>query len=1110
MTTFDEATRAQVVAAAPSDSTWLSANAGSGKTRVLTERVARLLLRKVDPQRILCLTYTRAAAAEMQNRLFKQLGEWAMLDDACLAEKLSGLGETEMPDPVLARTLFARAVETPGGLKIQTIHAFCSALLRRFPLEAGVSPRFGELDEAGQKQVVADVLDAMAGARPAVLDELARHFSGEDLAAVALRVAGEADRFPGLTRDEIFGRFGISPNLTVDDVLAAAPGAADREFLRTLPPVLQRSEKSSDQKLANQIERLPDTPGLPLLDALCEFCLFKEGQNQGRSRAGRSPTKDFRAGDFAPYTARFDAIMDQVETARRLRVALDAASATWALHAFAAAFLPAYRAEKERRGVLDFDDLVHRARALLTERSLEWVLYRLDGGLDHVLVDEAQDTSPAQWQVIQALTREITAGEGARGDTPRTVFVVGDKKQSIYSFQGADAQAFDTVADSFARQLAGGRGLQRRELIYSFRSSPAILRAVDAVFQGPVAAGLGGAPRHAAFHEDLPGRVDVWALEPRPDRTEDPDWHDPVDRLVRNAPEVLLADRVARKIGALLEKGTVPGENGAFRRITPGDILILVQRRGPIFDQIIRACKAAGLPMAGADRLKIAGELAVRDLLALLSFLALPEDDLSLAVSLRSPLFGWSEAQLYDLARGRSGYLWAALRDRRDEFPETWARLRRLRDAADFLRPYELLETVLTGFGGRRLLLERLGPEAEDGIDELLGQALAHEDSHVPTLTGFLTRAHADDIEIKRPLDSSGDVIRVMTVHRAKGLESSVVILPDTTRNDLSRPDHFVITPDDLPIWNLPRREAPDEVIAARQARDSAAAEERQRLLYVAMTRAKHWLIVTGIAPRGKKTSAGWHAAVEEGVRCAGGTEVSEDGEVFLRLECGDWSAPPAPEPPVSETVSVAPPVDLGHAPPPPPATARVLSPSDLGGAKALPGDAGEADLEAALLHGARVHRLLQFLPAIGPADWPAAAARLLGLPPQDCAPILAEASATIRAYPAVFADDTLAEVDLAAHLPALGSPMAGTVDRLVMSEERVLAVDFKTNAVIPASADEVPEGILRQMGAYLAALEQVWPARRIELAIIWTKGPTLMAVEHGIVREALARATTS
>ncbi|MEM9970238.1 MAG: double-strand break repair helicase AddA, partial [Pseudomonadota bacterium] len=876
MTAPDDATRAQNRAADPSVSTWLAANAGSGKTKVLTDRVARLLLAGVLPQRILCLTYTKAAASEMQNRLFRRLGGWAMLDDRALADSLADLGMAGTVDLSLARTLFARAIETPGGLKIQTIHSFCAGLLRQFPLEAGVSPQFRELDDAEQSTLIEDVLEDLAETHRNTLVNVGRLYSGQSFVDLARDLTGgSGDQASGDAKGarELLG---VAPYETTESLFSATLSDDDMRFLASLPSILRQSTKANDLKLADGLERLSVQSGHRALEHL--ESLFLTGPTATTpfaAKIGAVPTKDFRNGPFAPHAERLNALMLRIETTRDRRLALDCAMKSEALQDFADAFLPAYRAAKSAGGVIDFDDLIKNARDLLTNVDMAWVLFRLDGGIDHILVDEAQDTSPAQWAVIAALAEEVTAGQGARDDVRRTLFVVGDKKQSIYSFQGADARAFDAMENEFSHAMAETDPLHKEALVHSFRSAPAILTVVDAVFTGEAAEGLGDHIEHRAFHDSLPGRVDLWDLVETEEGGDDPDWHDPVDRLSRHSPKVRLAQLIAANVESLLKTGTIQGEDGHARQIRGGDVLILVQRRSALFDAIIRECKSRGLPVAGADRLRINAELAVRDLLALLSFLSLPDDDLALATALRSPVFGWSEAQLYDLAHTRSegARLWQALRYRAEEFPDTHGKLLELRRLAEFKRPFELLQVILIQMHGRRAFLERLGLEAEDGIDELLNEALAFEATDVPNITTFVAQANAESVSIKRESDTSGDLIRIMTVHGAKGLEAPVVILPDTIRGGNSRSDTFLVSESGTLIWNAAKKDAPPPVLELKDKGDALEREEDNRLLYVAMTRAAQWLIVAGAALERSPRSS-WYATVKAGMEKAGAVRV--------------------------------------------------------------------------------------------------------------------------------------------------------------------------------------------------------------------------------------------
>jgi len=1117
MTPRDDATERQVQAARPDASTWLAANAGSGKTRVLTDRVARLLLADVEPQHILCLTYTKAAASEMQNRLFKRLGAWAMLDDDALRAALTELGAEGAITPrrlAHARTLFARAIETPGGLKIQTIHSFCASLLRRFPLEAGVSPQFSEMEDRAaallREEIVEDFAD---GPRAPLIAALADHLTDTDFAALTAAVTAKRAAFAQpLDAGGLLELFDLPPGFDEAALAAEVFLGGEAELLARLRNVLAGG-KSSDQKAAEKLAAITE-PGLSDLPVLEGVFLTGAGAKEPFSaKLGSFPTKDLRT-DHADLMEKIEPLMLRVEAARPRRLGLAAARKSRALHAFAAEFLPEYERRKQLRGWLDFDDLILKTRQLLNDPGVAaWVLYRLDGGIDHILVDEAQDTSPEQWDVIEKLAQEFTSGQGARPEVERTIFVVGDKKQSIYSFQGADPDAFDRMQAEFSRRLENaGTGLQDLTLEYSFRSAQAILQLVDLVFEGREQAGFHKEALHRAFKSDLPGRVDLWPVVEKVEDEDDRDWTDPVDRPGARHHTVVLAERIAQGIKEMIDRGeTVPVDGPAPRRfrrrpVRAGDFLILVQRRSDLFAEIIRACKAARSPIAGADRLKVGAELAVKDLAALLRFLATPEDDLSLATVLKSPLFGWSEQELFDLAHRREKrFLWQALRDRAKEFPETLRVLNDLRDQTDFLRPYDLIERILTRHDGRRKLLGRLGAEAEDGINALLSQALAYERSAIPSLTGFLVWMETDDLEIKRQMGSAGDMIRVMTVHGAKGLEAPIVILPDTAKR---RPPNMpeVMMAGEAPLWRTAAAEMPPALTRARDAALARQMYERLRLLYVALTRAEKWLIVAAAGDL-DKTGDSWYQMVQAAMARAGAVPQGLEGGPGLRYEVGDWTAPELTEAERRVSHSVPLPGFLTHPAPPPVEPPSSLSPSDLGGAKALPGEEGQ-DEEAGKARGTHLHLLLEHLPALAREDWARVAENLLAdLPGTERAELLDEAAGVLDApgLSQVFAPDSLAEVPVTAQLRA--RRIHGVIDRLIVSPERVLAVDFKTNATVPARAEDCPEGLLRQMGAYAAALAQIYPDRPVETAILWTRSAQMMALPHDLVSRALGRA---
>ncbi len=1109
------ASERQVQAADPAASTWLSANAGSGKTRVLTDRVARLLLDGVDPLHILCLTYTKAAASEMQNRLFDRLGRWAMLDDAALTSELHALG-LDGPVPVqqlnTARTLFARAIETPGGLRIQTIHSFCASLLRRFPLEAGVSPQFREMEEQAAKDLRLGVLDTLSVAHPEIVSDFARFAPEERLDDVLLAILKSADHFRTPATDaELRTALDLPLDLTEEALLEQTFTASDSDTI-TATITLGKAGSSNEQKDAAKLSSVPRLPSLIALTALEKILLTQSGKTPFAAKTTGVLIKATRAAHPDVSEALND-LMERVEAARPMRLGLAVLDKSTSLHRFAAAFIAEYEQQKLAAALLDFDDLINKARGLLRDPAVaQWVLFRLDGGIDHILVDEAQDTSPLQWDVIRSLAQEFSAGEGAQPDRSRTIFVVGDKKQSIYSFQGADPEGFDQMRDHFGQELAQvNEDLVRLELEYSFRSSAAILTAVDLVFNGPHRGQTGwDSTPHRAFKDTLPGRVDLWPpLEETSDKNEDFDWTAPVDQVSSLDTNVQLAGKIADEIARMIASETLPQGDG-HRPITPGDFLILVQRRSTLFAELIRSCKARGLDVAGSDRLKVGAELAVKDIISVLSFLALAEDDLSLATALKSPFFGWDEQALYTLAHHRpeGSFLWTALRNAADAHPATMDILNDLRDQSDFLRPYDLINRLLTRHDGRRKLLSRLGREAEDGIDALLSQALAYERSDVPSLTGFLEWIKTDEMEIKRQIDSASDQIRVMSVHGSKGLEAPIVILPDTAKRDIKINDPLYHL-DDLPIWAPASADRTPAIADVHAAKVQAQQRERDRLLYVAMTRAENWLIVCAAGKMGDAQNS-WHAMVSDGLDHAGTIDLITPTGAGKRLSHGDWTQGALLHPQANATDDGA----VLHTYPivaPPDVQQSVRNPSDLGGAKALAGEiTHDLTEEEARARGSLIHLLLEHLPE-APAGERADLAQSIinGFPSHerftDVEDIVSDVLALIDAphLADIFAPDALREVDLTAEVPGLGR-MHGIIDRLLIRDNQILAVDYKTNRVVPDSVENTPEGVLRQLAAYDIMLRQIWPGKDVSVAILWTATQQLMPLPQPLLDTAL------
>ena len=1164
----DQATAEQRKAADTDASVWVGASAGTGKTKVLTDRVLSLLLRGTPPQRILCLTFTRAAAAEMANRVRKSLGLWAVASDEELAESIDALtGAPAGPDHMVrARDLFGAVLDCPGGLKIQTIHAFCESLLRRFPVEAGLQPHFQLMDErtarellaqAGE-EVLARAMDggAAAGAKDAAEDgarglsaalaAVSGHLGPEDFHKLMDRLSGDRtrlrlllDRAGGLdgAARAIAGCLGLTGTETEESLIAAAVAddAFDGAGLRRALAVMEAGSKTDRDRAALMAPFLAAAaaarPGL--LAAYRRGFLKADGDPFGTfiTKGGLKDAID-PDGLIAAMAAEADrlvALEVRLKTVRNRQTSVAALSLGTAL-------VETYEDHKQFRALLDYDDLILKTRDLLRgSGAAQWVLFKLDGGLDHILVDEAQDTSPDQWGVIAALAEDFFAGTGAREEV-RTVFAVGDAKQSIYSFQRADPDAFEDMRAFFrARARQAGQRWADVDLHVSFRSTEAVLGAVDAVFAAAPARDGVGPPGPAILHQaeraGQAGRVELWPLVP----TDAPSPADPWAPDLKPETGFDAPDRLARIIAAEIKGWIAGGEMLAARGrpIRAGDIMVLVRRRSGFVDALVRALKRLDIPVAGVDRMVVTGELAVMDLVALGRFALLPEDDLNLACVLKGPFLGFDEDALFALAHGRSGTLWAALtdhaaRDERCASARDW--LGAVLARADRTRPFEFFSALLDREDGRERLLTRLGREAADPVNEFLELALAYERTAVPSLEGFLAWAGAGAVEIKRDLEQAvRDEVRVMTVHGAKGLEAPIVFLPDTTHapNPVPRPsDHLQWGPPaaadgpQIPLW-APKVGEFGPVLAAR--RDEVLEEEKEeshRLLYVAMTRAEDRLYVCGWQGRRAIPGDCWYELVRGGLEAVEATapiEVDLGAGVpgliqpGLRLDRPQEGAPrQEAAPPAGEPE----PLDLAWAdrpPEPEPARTEPLAPSDPGDEPPVTSPA--ADAGAWFLRGRLIHGLLQHLPGIEPAARPEAARRALArgagaLDAAAQADIVAETLALLEdpGFAPLFGPDSLAEVPVTGLID--GAVVSGQVDRLVVADDAVLVVDYKTGRRAPGSVDQVPPAYLRQMALYRALLARAFPGRRIKAGLVFTAGPRLVALPDAALDEAFSALT--
>jgi ATP-dependent helicase/nuclease subunit A len=1148
----------QKAASDPEVSTFVAASAGSGKTKLLTDRLLRLMLGGVDPGRILCLTFTRNAAAEMALRLQDRLGRWVSLPDPDLDRALADL--SVLPTPVnrrRARSLFAIVLDLPGGMRIDTIHAFCQSLLRRFPLEAGISPHFRLIEEQDaiiglreeQEAVLSRIHDGPddgAEALRAAVNTLAVQIGTDDLDRLLGQIDRARDRANALLATDLASlvaaqRRAVGAEKTEAELWVSALAGGDQEALcAAWATIAQRGPPGAAAHALEMLDWLaaPDAARRQNWNCWVDGLLTAKGEPRAINKLIGKNLDRAEPGLAAVIGA---------EQARVL--ALTDAFAADRLASLSAALvrlaIPVLRRQAQRRqleGLMDYGDLIRHSNKLLHDPGAAWVLFKLDHGLDHLLLDEVQDTAPEQWTIAGSLTEEFFAGAGARNQSDgigRTVFAVGDRKQSIYGFQGADLRSFDDWRGRLAdRVRQGKRRWHDGALDVSFRSVVPVLALVDAVFadadaaRGVVEPG-GGPLLHVSARPEDGGQVELWPLVPREAIDPPQPWLIPETNLGQASAPGRLARSLAQWIARLTDGGTLLESQG--RPVTPGDILVLLQKRAPLAPILVRELKAAGVPVAGLDRLELTAQAAVQDLMALADSLLLPEDDLAFACWLTSPLGDLSDDSLMALATERGPRrLYEALRARAAERPDwtaAWHFFEALQNRADYSSPHALFSQALGKLGGRARLFRRLGAEAAEPVDELLGAALTYSAGHAPSLQGFLHWLRQSTAEAKREPGAAGDAVRIMTVHASKGLQAPIVIMADSASPAASdRTQLFWMRDErsglDLPIF-CPRKDAHCEASRAfhgmMQARGT---EEHHRLLYVAMTRAEDRLIVCGWES-GRPGSAlpSWHELIRRGFdllkapteampgawpetrrvlatpqqrRVRGGQAASPAAEpVPLPAWIGrapDWRAkPPATEPPRPRPLAPSRPPDVAFGPVPP-ADSPVRRDAPSG---------------PRFSRGTLIHSLLQHLPEL-PPDARARAARSFmgrtwgragsGLDAEETARVIDQCLGILDhpALAAAFAPGSRAEAPLAGEVAGL--VISGVIDRLAVSETEVIAIDYKTGRQPPATAAKTPVLYLRQMAAYRALLREVFPGRTIRCALVWTETATVTTLPDDLL----------
>ena len=1124
---------AQLSAVTPSDNVWLSASAGTGKTQVLTARVIRLLLEEgVEPENLLCITFTKAGAAEMSERINRLLASWVQMKGTDLGIDLQAIGVAATPEIInTARQLFAKVLDAPGGgLQIMTIHGFCQSLLASFPEEAGLVPGFKPVEGREQQELQREALSEMILAAEerndkrliADLQSLSLAM-GEDAARKFLhKCGGVPDVMAQIPDDQgavvwARGVAEVSFSGPVDAFLehSLADDVIDRATIATIARLnmewCKHKPDTKGCKRATTITNwLASTPAQRALSFNMLHCCWTSSKGEPMiSSKGSTPTDPSYAAlalDLHEWTKSLNNQVVRAQYADRLAKALLVGKA----------FADQYTKTKHMLGVVDFDDMIRKTAELLgTGHMADWVRFKLDRQIDHILVDEAQDTNKAQWDIIRALSDDFYSGFGQHPARTRTIFSVGDFKQAIYGFQGTDPERYREAGEAFAERIeAAELQLENLALSQSFRSTAPVLDFVNAVIAATGAENF-GISDDIEDHYSQKGQFGlVELLAPvtpasvaneaaANDNTDEENWITSEKRR--------LAEKLADYATVLIDER--PWLETQGRYLQPGDIMFLLRTRGDLASLLVAQLHERNVPVAGIDRLRLLQPLVVQDLLAAVRFALQPADNLSLACLLVSPLIGWSQEKLlqYGYRGDREITLWQHVREQA-VFADELTPLRDILAGADYTTVYHFLEQILSGpTGGRRKFAARLGPESLVPIEEMLNAAMQFEQQQGGGLQAFLAWFDRGDIEIKRDGESGANEVRVMTVHGAKGLQSPVVILADTTSDPGKKPDQSAeLIMDEgkrtplLPIRAAERSGRLAEICEMQKTREL---QEHKRLLYVAMTRAEERLIMggaLGVSRKGIAHDGSWYAALRGGMEALG-CEWQDDarfGQVMQYIGADGLSGTPKKAAAIAiapELLSATPDWLFKPAPqegrPPRPLVPSRLEDDDYGDAPAT------VAMRAAAERGKLIHALFERISDPGSLD---AAERWLKHNVSGAAIDQNQILADVRAVVAnpdwkdFFGPNARTEVPLAAVVGEV--VISGRVDRLTIEPGLVRILDFKTGRSVPADEEAVAVPYLRQMAHYVAALKTIFSGSRVEASLLFTFAPKLITLSDAVL----------
>lgn len=825
----------------PAYSFWINASAGTGKTTILVKRVLGLLANKVEAKRILCLTYTKAAAIEMAERIKQELSNWIFLQEEELVQILTNLLNREITktDIAHARKLFIFILETENSLNIQTIHSFCQKIIRSFAFEIGISSDFALIKEEDYTDLIFSVKEQIYNKSYndqlifTALKDINLYGSEDSLNSVFREIAEKISFYTKIFKNASYLELNNNLKKTLK-ITSLSTQEIYNDFLEyyqdfSLARDILSAGNQSEQTKGDFLKIwhfLTPEEKLDRLDEYLDIFMTKE----------REPRKNLLSSNLKKKFPDLEIILlneqDRIINFINRLNNFKLWKLSSALTIIASTFTKLFNKIKKEKNILDYHDLIHYTQELFVNNSAkDFVLYKIDSKLDHLLIDEAQDTSPEQWDIISKLTEDFFSGESY--ECEKSLFVVGDEKQSIYSFQGANHSFYHNTYNYFKQKiLSSKRNFLELELDHSYRSSTIPLKLVDKIFnqqsiKNSVSSKITPI-KHISMRSQDFGRIEVL----------------PCITETTSAAQIL-ANNIAMKIKVILDSKTTIDNH----LVQPRDIMVIVKTRDDFYYKLIQSCNELNIPINGLDRINLNNYIGIEDFILIIKFALMPHDDLNLATILKSPLFNISEENLLEICALRSNSVWQEIQNRAnlDEFIDIYSKLNAILNN-NYMKPSEFINYILYDLEAKEKFIARLGQEFIFFLNNFWERVLQFEQENIPTLHAFLEWFIKSKHEIKKTFSPEENKAQILTSHGAKGLQAKIVILPDTTKMFSTKVDSLLEFSENILYWNGNSNYQNDYIIAKKLCVKAEKYHEYLRLLYVALTRAENWLIIAGFS----------------------------------------------------------------------------------------------------------------------------------------------------------------------------------------------------------------------------------------------------------------------